>query len=204
MVTLLPARCAGCGCAAEPVCAACAGGLRRPPPLPVPAALDACAAAFAYEGVAREIVARLKYRNERAALPWLADAMVASHRDELAQIHEVELVTWVPASAARRRAIGFDHGELLARAVGRELRLPASGLLAREPGDAQTGRGRAQRLAGPRLHAAPQRARGRSVLLVDDVRTTGATLSAAGSALRREGAVRVVGLTAAATPKPGR
>ena len=204
MATLLPGRCAGCGRAAEPVCAACAEGLRSAPHLRVPAGLDGCAAAFAYEGVAREVVARLKYRNERAAVPWLARAMVATHRDGPGRVHEVGFVTWVPASAARRRAMGFDHGELLARAVGRDLRLPAAGVLTREHGGAQTGRSRAQRLAGPGLHAVPQRARGRSVLLVDDVLTTGATLSKGAAALRRGGAVRVVGLTAAATPEPGR
>ena len=75
---VLPGRCPGCGRAAEPVCATCAAGLRRPPVLATPPMVDGWVAAFTYEGVAREIVARLKYRNERAALPWLAAAMAAA------------------------------------------------------------------------------------------------------------------------------
>jgi ComF family protein len=195
----LPGRCPGCGRAAEPVCATCASGLRRPPVLSPPPLVDGWVAAFAYEGVAREIVARLKYRNERAALPWLAAEMSAA----LAERHPGGLpavVTWAPASALRLRRSGFDHGELLARAVARELALPVARLIAREPGPSQTGRSRADRAPGPPLRPAAAAARGRAVLLVDDVVTTGATLSAAAAALRGAGATGVVALTAAATP----
>jgi ComF family protein len=204
IAAVLPGRCAGCGRPAEPLCSACAGGLRRPPPRAVPPALDGWVAPFAYEGVAREIVARVKYRNERVAIPFLAAAMVAAFAERLPG-EKPELVTWAPASAQRRRGSGFDHGELLARAVARRLDLPAGRLLTRAPGPPQTGRSRAERRPGPALGTAGPHsgARGRAVLLVDDIVTTGATLSAAAVALRRAGAVRVVALTAAATPRPG-
>jgi ComF family protein len=204
LAAMLPGRCAGCGRAAEPLCAACAVGLRRPPPLPVPPALDGWVAAFAYEGVAREIVARVKYRNQRAAVPWLADAMVAAFRQSWPDgLAAGGLVTWAPASSGRRHVSGFDHGELLARAVARRLDMAVVGLITRGPGAPQTGRSRAERSPGPALHASV-RARGRAVVLVDDVVTTGATLHAAACALRRAGARRVVAITAAATPPPGR
>jgi predicted amidophosphoribosyltransferase len=215
VAALLPGRCAGCGRAAEPVCAACAEGLRRAPPLALPPALDGWVAPFAYDGVAREIVARVKYRNGRAALPWLADAMAAAFRAEQASgrfatgverragSSEHATVTWAPASSQRRHASGFDHGELLARALARRLALPVARLITREPGPPQTGRTRAERRPGPALGAVGDRARGRSVLLVDDVVTTGATLAAAAVVLRRAGAVRVFAITAAATPPRG-
>jgi predicted amidophosphoribosyltransferase len=169
--------------------------------------VDGWVAAFAYEGVAREIVARLKYRNERAALPWLAAAMCAAlaEHDPAGRegMRRVALVTWAPASAGRRHRTGFDHGELLARAVARRLDLPAVGLIARAAGPPQTGRTRAARRPGPALRPAPNAAvaRGKAVLLVDDVLTTGATLSSAAAALRQAGAVAVIALTAAATPR---
>jgi predicted amidophosphoribosyltransferase len=226
---VLPARCAGCGRAGEPVCPTCAAALRRPALLAAPPGLDGWVAAFVYEGVAREIVARLKYRNERAAVPWLADAMVAAlaaeasehameqvsgrtgtgaaPRAEASEHATIDTVTWAPASAARRRGSGFDHGELLARAVARRVGLPVAGLLRRQPGPPQTGAGRAARSRGPALVAVGSRSGsrlpGRAVLLVDDVVTTGATLGAAARALRRAGAARVVALSAAATPPPG-
>jgi len=199
---LLPPRCAGCGRAGEVVCRSCARGLRCAPRLPVPAGVDAWVAPFAYEGVARELVARVKYRNHRAPLPWLAAAMAGalSTAGLVPGPERATVVTWAPASAQRRRERGFDHGELLARAVARHLVLPARGLLTRAAGPAQTGRSRAERGPGPPLRLGRPGPAPASVLLVDDVVTTGATLAAAAAVLRAAGARRVVAATAAATP----
>jgi predicted amidophosphoribosyltransferase len=114
----------------------------------------------------------------------------------------VGLVTWAPTTTARRRARGFDHAELLARAVARELQLPVRATLHRRAGPPQTGRPAALRRAGPRFDARRVRLPSR-VLLVDDVATTGATVAAAADALRRAGASAVIALTAARTPRPG-
>jgi len=148
--------------------------------------------------VAREVVARLKYRGVRAAVPWLADAMVRA----LPVPPTVAVVTWAPTSAPRRRARGFDPAELLARAVARRLRARSLGLLDRVPGPPQTGLSGADRRHGPR-HVA-RRSAPSSVLVIDDVATTGATFAAAARALRAAGAHTVVGLSAARTPPPRR
>ena len=193
---LFPGTCPGCGARAEPVCEDCAAGLVSAPQLPPPVGLDACDAAFAYEGAARELIARIKYRNRRTAVPWLADAMVSALGSAYRTDSSLRVVTWVPTTRERRRARGFDHAELLARAVGDRMRLPTRGLLARGVGPAQTGRSRRLRIEGP-----PLRGRsaldGRSVLLVDDVLTTGGTLRSGAQALRCAGAGSVRGLVAA-------
>jgi predicted amidophosphoribosyltransferase len=181
-----------------PVCAACAGNLRPPPEALPPPGVDAWAAAFSYEGVAREVVARLKYRNARALTPWLAAAMASAAVDAgLAG----GMVTWAPTTAARRRARGFDPAEVLARPLTRTLGLRGTRLLDRRPGPPQTGLPAVGRRAGPAF-AARRRAPSH-VLLVDDVATTGATLGAAALALRDAGATTVVAVTAARTPAPG-
>ncbi len=192
---LLPGSCPGCGVAAEPVCASCLDTIEAAPPHATPPGLDALVVAFAYAGVARELVARVKYRNSRAAVTWLAEAMLASFQ----AVDAVDVVTWAPTTPARRRERGFDHAELLARAVGRQTRLPVRGLLTRLPGAPQTGARREERIAGPRFRARAA-AHGRRVLLVDDVVTTAATLSAGAVALRRAGSPAVLGLAAARTP----
>jgi ComF family protein len=148
---------------------------------------------LAYEDAGRELVARLKYRNARSAIRWLAVSMAA-----LADAANTEVVTWVPTTTARKHERGFDQAELLARAVARRLHRPCRALLVRSAGPPQTGRTLAERRFGPRLVATP--CRFGNVLLVDDVITTGSTVAAAAHALRVAGVRRVSVVAAARTP----
>ena len=109
------------------------------------------------------------------------------------------VVTWAPTTAARRRQRGFDHAELLAAEVAAALGSRAMNLLRRHPGIPQTGLTPGERRANrPRFTvAAPVDG---SVLIVDDVVTTGTTLSTAGECIVRAGAASVIGVSAAATP----
>lgn len=190
---MFPARCAGCGVRAPiGLCGGCLVTLRPAPARPPPMGIDAWYAALAYEGATREAVARLKYRNARAPLALLV-AMVDA---VLPPLH-ADAVTWPPTTAQRRRHRGFDHAELLARALARRRGVAARPLLRRLDGDAQTGRGASTRRDGPAFAAAA--APPRTVLLVDDVATTGATLRNAARALRAQGCERVIGATVART-----
>lgn len=190
---LLPPRCPLCGRVGPAPCEVCIHNLARAPALAPPPGLDAAAALLRYDGDGRELVARLKYRNARAAVPWLAAGMAGLVTEEPA------VVAWVPTSAARRRHRGFDQSRLLARAVAGYLNRPCVGLLRRSGGPPQTGRSRADRLTGPAFTTFPGLDAG-PVLLVDDVITTGATASAAARALRVAGIDGVAIVAAARTP----
>lgn len=197
---LVPSRCPGCGARGSALCHACRARCQRAPFAPPPPPIAWWTACFAYEGVAREVVARAKYRNERAALRVLARELPAAVARAPAAI---EVVTFAPASGARYLKYGVDHGAFIARVTARALGVPLRPLLARRPGDGeQTRRDAARRRAGPRLHT-NRRVPDATILLVDDVATTGGTLAAGARALLAGGARNVFAATLARTPHPG-
>lgn len=137
-----------------------------------------------------DLVRELKYGRATTVVTELAEAMAA-------RAPAADVLTWVPASPARRRRRGFDQGELLARAIARRLGIPARRLLRRVDHEPQTARSRDGRLQGPDFVATGRRLRFRPhVVLVDDVCTTGATLRAAGAVLEARGARTITGLVA--------
>ncbi len=163
----------------------------------MPPPLAGLAALLSYEGAARPLVAGLKVRHNRSAQRWLAEGLA------LLVPAGTDLVTWAPTSRARAAARGVDHARLLAEAVACAAGIRGHRALRRLPGPAQTGRRRADRLgAGPSFTARYDLS-GLSVVVVDDVTTTGATLAAAGRALSAAGATSTFGLAAATTPRPG-
>ena len=128
-----------------------------------------------------------------AFVPGMADALATS-----ARLGSTTVLTWVPLGSGRRRVRGFDQAETLARGLGRTSGLPVRPLLKRTRETApQARRGGSERRAA--LHGA-FRSRGdvpATVVLVDDVLTSGATASECARVLRAAGA-REVGVVTAA------
>jgi predicted amidophosphoribosyltransferase len=142
--------------------------------------------------VARQIVHGLKYARRLALAEVGAEAMLAALPEHI----DPGTVVPVPAGPWRWRWRGFDPAEELALAVAWRARLPLVGCLRRAGGRRQVGRRRAERLADPpRVWATSECPR--DALLVDDVWTTGATLTACARALREGGCRHVVALTLA-------
>ena len=194
---LLGWRCPVCGSSGRVPCRTCHAELSAAGRVPSIDGVDWCAALLSYRGVGRELVARAKYRNQRAALAWLGRGMA-----ELVGARAIDVVTWAPANRRHVRRRGFDHGALLAKVVATCLGLPVERLLARGDEAPLTGRTAEERRRGLTLSATRRYLGGQAVLIVDDVVTTGATMSAAALQLRRRGAERVYGVAAAYTPAP--
>jgi predicted amidophosphoribosyltransferase len=179
-------RCARCGAqTAWPVdrCREC-GGRRL--------AFASARAAVAYTGPARPFVHGWKERGLRRAADLAADIVVS-----VIERPPVELVTPVPADGERLLRRGYHPAATLARALGRRWERPVADALRRpRPSPRQAGLGLAERRRNAvGTFAATTDRLPSSVLLVDDVYTTGATASAAAAALRAAGAGTVLVVT---------
>jgi ComF family protein len=197
-----PPWCRRCGRPLEREAAAC----RDCPPPPI-----AWARAFLlYEGPVRRALMRFKFGGERSAADPLGAGMAGLLRmasppavrgpPPVAPLPEPAppAITWVPLGPSRRRARGYDQAELLARAVGRHAGLPVRRMLARTRDTAPQARRAALDRRSSLMGAF--RAAGKapsSVILVDDVLTTGATAATCAAVLLSAGA-REVGLLTAA------
>lgn len=226
LAALFPSRCAACGeplprPARGPLCEACWNGLpRHAQPLcicgfPLPAGLAApcgrCRRGLAliargfslgpYEGALRVLVHQLKFRGRRRVAERLADLLWEEPAASDILKAPAALVP-VPLHPRRLAERGFNQSELLAAALGRRagLSVHPRALVRRKETPPQTGMSAASRrrnVAG--AFAVRQRVciQGRTVVLVDDVMTTGATARACASALRQAGAEAVHLLTIA-------
>lgn len=155
-------------------------------------AFDRAAAAASYDGPARDALKTFKLGGERRTARALARWMVPS----ALALGRVDVLTWVPSTRRSEAARGFNPAEEIAKSLSKALGVSAARLLrkTRETAD-QAGLSRAERreniLDVFKAHLrVPQR-----ILLVDDVMTTGATVSECAAALKVAGARRVVVVT---------
>lgn len=209
----LPQLCAGCRTTGVRWCPACAaalegcaaGPLGRTAPTPAPPGFPRCTAAAPYDGVVREALLAHKEHGRRALAAPLGELLAVAVR-LLGADGDVVLVP-IPSTRAAIRARGYDHSRHLARRAARALGPQAAVVPALVHGRGlsdQAGLGAAARvanLAGAlRLRPAALRGSDRAVVLVDDVLTTGATLTEAARALA-VGGVPVAGAAVVAATR---
>ncbi len=191
---LAPRACAGCDRTLRPdeegFCEGCVVLLDRGE------RIGSTLAAYVYGGPMADAIRRFKYGRRTELAPVLG-ALLAERAQELAG--EVDAIVVVPLHPARLRARGFNQAALLALPVARALSIPlVTGIVRRlrdTPPQASldaSQRGRNVRGAFVALSAPASR-----VLLIDDVRTTGATLAECAEALSIAGADSIVSLVLA-------
>lgn len=178
--------CAGVCEVGDPTCPLAGSGLAR------------TIAAFVYTDVVAGTVVAAKIGGQHAAWRPLGRHLGSRTRS---RADAVDVVVPVPSERRRVRRRGFDHTALLATAVAEVLARPVLPALRVPPGTPDRGRG-ADRSAPPAIRAVVPMAE-RSVLVVDDVLTTGTTMRAAVGAVRRAGAGVVQAAVLARAPTWG-
>jgi ComF family protein len=163
-----------------------------------------------YEGGLRELVHLLKYEQVRPAAGVLGRMLREAIADLEPSFRAAEiLVVPVPLYSRKLRQRGFNQSEVIVRAAlkhaGQDrLTLDTAVLERRRETQTQTGLTRHQRrenIRGAFVVAKPEKVKGREILLVDDVFTTGTTVSECARILRRAGASKVFVATVARTLK---
>ena len=161
-----------------------------------PQGFDAAMALGIYEGTTRDLCLRLKHERNAWLAAWMTDLLVEARRADLDQLPRDTWVVPVPLHWLRRLRRGYNQAEALAHGLGRRLDLRVRKPLRRIKSTDRLARlgvtDRIEALRGA-FHARPDaRLKGKTVLLVDDVLTTGSTASDAARALRQAGADRVI------------
>lgn len=178
------------GAGADVTC--CAACRHRPP------AFTTGRAACRYDGAAKTCVVRLKYHRQLGLAGPMGRRMAAAALTPPTLAPEALLP--VPLHPVRRREREFNQAALLAQEVSRALGVPVleEVLVRAQPTTPQTqleAEARWRNVAGAFAVRQPALVRGRALLLIDDVLTTGATAQACTRALRGAGAARVDVLT---------
>jgi len=214
---LFPPRCGGCGKEGKRWCDSCAESVQliTPPVCPVcggkqsvekmcegcistPRSYVALRSWAAYTGPLRQAILRLKYHRDIAVGEILARPLVTS----LEKLNwPVDLVVPVPASLARLKERGYNQVSLLARPVGFGFHIPYRSQALRKVIEtrSQVGLTAEERRQNVKdvFRADPRYVKGRTILVVDDITTTGSTIEECSKALCHAGARQVYGLTLA-------
>jgi len=201
---LYPPKCPFCGRilerGEEGWCASCQEELPWTEPGDAKAAefCNACLSPLWYRDGAREGMHRYKFGGGRVHARLFGRLMAQCLQDRWEA--PVDLITWAPLHPKGKRKRGYDQAELLARRVGGLTGLPVESTLEKIRATAvqsQTGGDEARKanVQGAYRALAGLDLTGKRVVLVDDVATSGATLSECAAILRQAGADSVVGLT---------
>ena len=161
--------------------------------------VDKCLSPLYYHGNVKDSLHRYKFGGATAYADIYSEFIVKCIDEN--QI-SCDSITWVPLSRRRLRKRGYDQAELLAKLIAKHLGQRPVRLLKKlrdTPPQSQTGSAEKRRanIVGAYVCLRPERVQGKRILLVDDIVTTGATLSEAAKVLKKAGAKEVICATLA-------
>lgn len=206
---LYPRKCPFCRSLIEEnrlLCRQCEGRLPIIPKALLPrsvSALEGCYSVFYYKDTVRESLLRYKFSGA-AAYAEIYASFLAKCIDE--NDISCDIITWVPLSRRRRFYRGYDQAQLLAEGLSALTGIRCASLLRKiRHNPAQSGTDsaaeRMRNVSGVYVSDIPTEFSGAKILLIDDIVTTGATLSECARTLKAHGAGEILALTVAAAYK---
>ena len=161
------------------------------------------ASVWYYKEDVRSSIHRFKFNNTRFYANIYA-RFLAMKLLETDFLDKIDVITWAPVSLKRRFKRGYDQGQLLATALGKELNLPVARLLRKKrhtaaQSELKDAAARRANVQGAYIPSDPKQTKNRTVLLIDDVLTTGSTASECSLVLHTAGAKEVYLATVALT-----
>lgn len=136
----------------------------------------------------KDLIHTLKFKRAYEAHKIIAKAMAES----LGKLNPKTEIVPITTSNSRKRERGYDQSELIAKELSRKLNLPYRRYLLRLGNTRQLGAGRSKRLMQlNNSYYVPYNIKGKHILIIDDVLTTGATLESAAKALKKAGAKKI-------------
>ncbi len=163
------------------------------------------ASPFVYEGNLRKAIHRFKFDGETDLAKFFGKESAECVAHEFGDV-KFDIVTCVPQTKRKRRKRGYNQSALLAKVIAKQLSLPYDELLlikTRETADQHglKGNARIKNLKDAFAADNPESVKDKTILLCDDIKTTGATLNECRKTLLKAGAAAVCCTTIAVTPE---
>lgn len=143
-----------------------------------------------YKDIAKELIHDLKFARAKAAAKLAADLL----HESIPALSPETVVTYIPTATSRVRQRGYDQTQLIAKAIAKQRGLPCRTLLIRHGQARQVGADRKHRItqASNNYSATHQKhIQKATILLIDDILTTGATIESAAKILKKAGAKQI-------------
>lgn len=156
---------------------------------------DGAISVFQYTGMVKDSLIRFKFYSKPSYYKTYA-RLIAYRLTKMIDIMQYSMVMSVPLHKQRELSRGYNQAFLISRALGRELKLPERSHLMKRLRYTDTQslldkQKRHQNVKGAFIAAAPENIKGQSILLVDDILTTGSTIEECSRILKQAGALKV-------------
>jgi competence protein ComFC len=156
-----------------------------------------------YKGPIVDLIHLFKYKNHDYLGPWLAQLLISQLSKTGQQLKGFDLITYVPLHKESLKTRGYNQSRILAKELSKHFQIPLVDdiiieVKSKKSQTAVERKDRQSNISG--IFQAAENISGKKIIIVDDIFTTGSTLSECAKVLKEAGAKNIIGITLAKTP----